>query len=46
MKIYKLPSSNYGRPQPHVVVINGNATLAAVTTYYVEQHASVSGRHG
>jgi hypothetical protein len=38
---YKLPASKYGTPQPHAVAVNGNATLGAVTTYYVEQHAAV-----
>lgn len=42
-QVYKLPSSEFGTPQPHVVVTNGPATLAAVTTYYVEQNPGVSG---
>ncbi|KIZ03696.1 hypothetical protein MNEG_4259 [Monoraphidium neglectum] len=37
IQIYELPKGASGTPQPHVVVIDANATLAAVTTYYVEQ---------
>jgi hypothetical protein len=41
LQIYELPKGASGTPQPHVVVIDANATLAAVTTYYVEQPTGV-----
>ncbi|KAI8468406.1 MAG: hypothetical protein J3K34DRAFT_394534 [Monoraphidium minutum] len=34
---YTLPESKFGTPQPHVVVTDASASIAAVTTYYVEQ---------